>query len=244
MVNLLALDTSTDRAAMGAATRCEAVFSESPATNGRHGRDLIPRLKATLDAAGLTAREVELLAVGLGPGSYTGLRVGLMAAKTLAYASGAALVGLDSLEVIAWGAPPHCGPISVIADAQRGNLYIAEYVRDATGPPRCTRNTQVEPILHWLGRLEPATLVLGPALESPRIRALLPSSLQTAVPALNYPQGQLLIELAHAVWASGRRDDPALVEPRYLRESSAEHQWVAHQQENARANRQPPTVPD
>jgi tRNA threonylcarbamoyladenosine biosynthesis protein TsaB len=223
----LALDTSTDRAAIGVEGRTGEVFAAATETARRHGRDLIPRLKAALDAAGVKLRDVEFLAVGVGPGSYTGLRVGLMAAKTVAYATGAALVGFDSLDGIARNAPAGAQRISVVADAQRGLLYVADYVCATSGPPRCTRATQIEPLATWLARLEPGTLLMGPALDLPRIRTALPTELNFAESALNYPDGHHLIGLARELWTGGRRDDPWLLEPRYLRQSSAEEQWVA-----------------
>ena len=76
-MNLLALDTSTERAAIGLSVaigrRCSR---RRPRLRRRHGRDLIPRLAATLREAGLSLRDIDVIAVGLGPGSYTGLRVG------------------------------------------------------------------------------------------------------------------------------------------------------------------------
>ena len=101
----LALDTSTERGAIGLSVRSGLMFESSTETARHHGRDLIPRLAATLREAGTSIRDVDALAVGLGPGSYTGLRVGLTAAKTLAYATRAPLIGLDSLEAIARNAP-------------------------------------------------------------------------------------------------------------------------------------------
>ena len=86
-----------------------------------------------LATGGLRAREIEVIGVGLGPGSYTGLRVGVTAAKTLAYVTGAALVGLDSLEAVAWNAPGTALRVSVVADAQRGDVYSAEFMRQRTG---------------------------------------------------------------------------------------------------------------
>jgi hypothetical protein len=68
-------------------------------------------------------------------------------------------------------------------------------------------------------------LVLGPALDSPRIRAALPPGFNLPDIELNYPSGHRLIELAHDVFATGKRDDHWLLEPRYLRQSSAEEQW-------------------
>jgi tRNA threonylcarbamoyladenosine biosynthesis protein TsaB len=221
----LALDTSTERGAIGLSQRSGRVFASSTETARHHGRDLIPRLAATLREAGLTIRDVEALAVGLGPGSYTGLRVGLTAAKTLAYATGVPLVGLDSLDVIARNAPAGASRISVIADAQRGQLYVAEYDRQSDDRLFCTRMYQIEPLSAWLARLETGTLVLGPGLDSPRIRSALPAGFDFPDPVLNYPEGHRLIDLARETWATGRRDDPWRLEPRYLRQSSAEEQW-------------------
>jgi tRNA threonylcarbamoyladenosine biosynthesis protein TsaB len=221
----LALDTSTERGAIGLSAPSGTVFASSTEGARHHGRDLIPRLAATLREAGLSLRDVEALAVGLGPGSYTGLRVGLTAAKTLAYATGVPLIGLDSLEAIARNAPSESSQISVIGDAQRGQLYVAEYVQEPDTQMICTRACQIEPIPAWLARLEPGTLVLGPALDSHRIRHAFPAGFEFPDPALNYPVGHRLIELARETWSSGRRDDPWALEPRYLRQSSAEEQW-------------------
>jgi tRNA threonylcarbamoyladenosine biosynthesis protein TsaB len=221
----LALDTSTERGAIGLSVRSGLVFESSTETARHHGRDLIPRLAATLREAGQSIRDIDALAVGLGPGSYTGLRVGLTAAKTLAYATRAPLIGLDSLEAIARNAPADASAISVIADAQRGQLYVAEYARVSPDRLISTRSCQIEHVSAWLARLEPGTLVLGPALDSPRIRSALPAGFDFPDSALNYPVGHRLIDLARETWSTGRRDDPWLLEPRYLRQSSAEEQW-------------------
>jgi tRNA threonylcarbamoyladenosine biosynthesis protein TsaB len=226
-MNVLTLDTSTERAAIGLSVRSGEVFAATTEGGRRHGRDLIPGVAAILRVAGLRLRDIELLAVGLGPGSYTGLRVGLTAAKTLAYATGAPLIGLDSLHAIACNASVGASRISVIADAQRGQLYVAEFVRVDGIRLEPTRACQIEPLAAWLARLDPSTAILGPALDSPRIRSALPTGLEIGDSALNYPVGHRLIELARETWSSGRRDDPWTLEPRYLRDSSAEEQWNA-----------------
>ena len=128
-MNVLTLDTSTEHGAIGLAVRSGEVVVTSTEGGRRHGRDLIPAVAALLRTAGVALRDIELIAVGVGPGSYTGLRVGLTAAKTLAYATGAPLIGLDSLHAVACNAPADSPRVSVIADAQRGQLYIAEFTR-------------------------------------------------------------------------------------------------------------------
>jgi tRNA threonylcarbamoyladenosine biosynthesis protein TsaB len=225
-MTLVVLDTSTERGVIGVAARSGMVFTATTDAARQHGRDLLPTLAATLKSAGLALKSAELFAVGLGPGSYTGLRVGLTAAKTVAYATGAPVVGLDSLAAVARNAPADAVRISVVADAQRGELYVAEFSRQAPGAPLiCMRVSQIEPLAAWLARLEATTFVLGPALNSPRIQAALPAWLTATDPALNYPDGHRLVELAREAWASGQRDDPWLLEPRYLRRSAAEEQW-------------------
>jgi tRNA threonylcarbamoyladenosine biosynthesis protein TsaB len=173
-------------------------------------------------------RDLDVIAVGLGPGSYTGLRIGLAAAKTLAYATGASILGLDSLEGLAWNAPPEYPRISVVVDAQRGDVYTADFSRTASGLPLVrTSPTRVEPLASWLDRIEPGTWIVGPGLAYPRIASALPNFAVAAEAELNRPDPARLIELADLLWNGGRRDDLWALEPRYLRRSAAEEQWEA-----------------
>lgn len=223
---VLALDTSTDRAVLALADRGGAIRVAVIDSGRRHGRDLIPRLKELLDAAATAPGDVEVIAVGLGPGSYTGSRVGVTAAKTLAFAAGARLVGLNSLHAIGRDAPADAGRASVIADAQRGELYVADLVRPAPGAAMApAAETRIEPLASWLGRLEPGTVVLGPALDSPRIRPAIPADRLPSDSGCHHPAGETLIAMAREAAAAGRRDEPWLLEPLYLRRSAAEDQW-------------------
>ena len=223
----LALDTSTDRSIVGLHAGPGRTLIASANSPRRHGRDLIPQIADLCRQSELRIGNIDIVAVGVGPGSYTGLRVGIMAAKTLAFATGAGLVGLDSLDVIAQNAPPNTKAASVIADAQRGLLYVADYSQVTPGQFACTRPTQIEPVHDWLARLRPGTAVLGPALQVPRIKAVLPPWIEQGLADSNYPDGIHLIKLAQRHWESGQRDDPWLLEPRYLRRSSAEELWEA-----------------
>jgi tRNA threonylcarbamoyladenosine biosynthesis protein TsaB len=223
---MLALDTSTRCAAIGLKLRSGIVYSEKTDGSQQHGRDLIPRIAMILARGGIEARELEAIGVGLGPGSYTGLRVGVTAAKTLAYVTGAAIFGLDSLEAVAWNAPESAPRVSVFVDAQRGDVYSADFLRAAPGDPlACTRTSHIERLEDWLARLEPGTLVLGPGVDSPRIAPRLPKDLLAQSGDLNYPQGTRLIHLAGRECAAGRGENAWLLEPRYLRKSAAEEKW-------------------
>jgi len=222
-LNFLAFDTSTTRAAIGLALKSGPIYSETRQDCRKHGRDLIPSIARVLAMGPIGPRAIEAIGVGLGPGSYTGLRVGVTAAKTLAYATGADLVGIDSLEVIACNAPEEALRVTVVADAQRSDVYSAEFARTAAGENLvCTRPSQIEPLEAWQARLSPGLLVLGPGLESARIAAMVPPELLPADSSMNYPAGLHLIALASREWTSGRRENPWLLEPRYLRMSPAE----------------------
>ncbi|SIO45604.1 tRNA threonylcarbamoyl adenosine modification protein YeaZ [Singulisphaera sp. GP187] len=227
-MNLLALDTSTNRAAVVVATTDGAVHTAASDPDQRHGRNLIPVIRDLLREANLTVADLDGIAVGLGPGSYTGLRIGLTAAKTLAYTAGKPLAGLDSLEMIARNAPDEERFVSVIADAQRGDLYVANFARTESAAPLVrTSPTRIESLAEWTAGLAVPTLVLGPGLE--RLTAPLPAHARTAPAAMSWPDGGRLLLLARDVWAAGRRDDPMFLEPQYLRRSAAEEQWERKQ---------------
>ena len=224
MVHLLALDTSTPAAALAVGTAAGTVYGAAPDPAERHGRNLVPAIGALLESAGVAIGEVGGIAVGLGPGSYTGLRIGVTAAKVLAYTLGVPLVGLDSLEVVARNAPPHARRVAVIADAQRGEVYAADFARPSDDAPLDRLGaTRIERLEDWLGGLPEGTFVLGSALD--RLRAPLPAGAARGDSASGRPEPANLLALARETWATGRRDDPWQLEPLYLRRSAAEEQW-------------------
>ncbi len=229
MLNVLALDTATPRAAVAVATAAGAVHVARPDPQARHGRNLVPAIRDLLQQAGLAVGAIDVFAVGLGPGSYTGLRVGLTVAKVLAYAAGRPLVGFDSLEAVAQNAPCDALRVAVVADAQRGDLYTAEFARDAPdGPLVCRKPSGVEPLAAWAARVAPGTLVLGPGLHlERRPEPPLPAHAHAlaADDLANWPDARRLPDLAYDLWQRGRREDPWFLEPLYLRRSAAEDQW-------------------
>jgi tRNA threonylcarbamoyladenosine biosynthesis protein TsaB len=224
---LLALDTSTPRAVLAVTGADGETVTAAPDPAVRHGRVLVPAVRALLAAARLTLAELDGLVVGLGPGSYTGLRIGLTAVKTLAYAAHKPLAGLDSLDIVARNAPAAARRVAVIADAQRGDLYVADFIREAPGAvPVRVVPTRIEPFEAWAAGLAEETLVLGPAATLERVLAHLPATARLPNnPEAHWPDPHRLAELALEVWQSGRRDDPWFLEPVYLRRSAAEEQW-------------------
>jgi tRNA threonylcarbamoyladenosine biosynthesis protein TsaB len=224
----LAIDTSTPRAALaiGRAGQLPRVAPPESDPSRRHGRGLIPAIVGLLDAEGLKVAELGAIAVGLGPGSYTGLRIGLTAAKTLAYAIGKPLVALDSLEAIARNAPEDALKVAVAADAQRGDAYVAEFRRESAGTPLLRRSsTRIEPVELWANALEPGTIVLGPTLD--RLLPTWPDHVHLGTLDQGHPDPTRLIPLAFEALEAGRILDPFFVEPVYLRRSAAEDQWEA-----------------
>ncbi len=228
---LLALDTSTPHGVLalsiardGGRPFC-ALRSLDP--SARHGRALIPAICELLSDQGLSPTDLDGIVVGLGPGSYTGLRIGVTAAKTLAYALGVPLVGLDSIELVARNAPSDALFVSAIGDAQRGDLYVADFHRLALGAPlERIAPTRVVALAEWADQLSDEAFVIGPALTVDRLAPAIPARFRRPDnPEENWPYPRGLLDLAREVWESGRRDDPFSLEPTYLRRSAAEDQW-------------------
>lgn len=227
-LNLLALETSTLRAALAIRRADGRTFTARTDPAVRHGRGLIPALRELLARADLRPTDLEAIAVGLGPGSFTGLRIGLTAAKTLAYATGRPLVGLDSFDVLARNALPQALRVVVLADAQRGELFAAEYQRDAPGaPPARLGPTRIVTAVPYVETLPAGTFVLGPALDRQTLR--LPDSVARGTLDQNHPDGLHLLDLAHEAFAAGRREAPWFLEPVYIRRSAAEEKLAARE---------------
>ena len=194
----------------------------------QHARDLVPALKDLLAEVGWRPADLELIVTTLGPGSYTGLRVGLMTAKTLAFATGAGLIGVDVMTALAEQAPADATAVWTIVDAQQANLYVARFERkpEASAPVQLGE-IRVLPAQGWLTELTPTDFVLGPAV--PRLEQELAGRCRVAAPGLHLPRAEAVLAVGRRAAAAGRRDDFWSLEPLYLRASSAEVKWRARE---------------
>jgi tRNA threonylcarbamoyladenosine biosynthesis protein TsaB len=128
----VALETSTARPSVAArrAGRMEQVLLSG---ERQHASDLLPALQSALATLGAQPAEIAAVFVGVGPGSYTGLRVGVATALGLVRGTGAALCGVPSFEALAVAELASGQTCTVLLDARQGELYVARYRRDASG---------------------------------------------------------------------------------------------------------------
>ncbi len=125
---LLAFDTATSRVtvALHDGTSVVAAYTSDEAM--RHGERLAPAIAEVLRRAGVTVRDLDALAVGVGPGPFTGLRVGLVTARTMALTRGLTVHGVCTLDVLAAEAvDAGHADFSVATDARRKEVYLARY---------------------------------------------------------------------------------------------------------------------
>jgi tRNA threonylcarbamoyladenosine biosynthesis protein TsaB len=221
---LLILETS-GRVGQVALARGEALLGVRQLEESRrHARDLAPAVQDLLSSLGWSASNLDGVVVGRGPGSYTGLRVGIISAKTLAYATGCALLAVDTFAAIAAAAPPEVLCLDVLADAQQDRVYVERFERPASGAPfRSTAPLCIRPFLEWASLAAPPLCVSGPGLHGREDR--LPKGIRPLPPSCWDPHPENLLRLALERYHKGERDDLWGLEPLYLRPSSAEEQW-------------------
>ncbi len=134
---LLAFDTATPHVTVALHDGTRVVASFESEESMRHGEMLAPGIERVLEEAGATAADLTEIAVGVGPGPFTGLRVGLVTARTLGFARGLPVRGVCSLDVLAAEAVDAGLEDFVVAtDARRKEVYLASYAggRRVSGP--------------------------------------------------------------------------------------------------------------
>lgn len=138
-MRVLGIDTSSADGSVAVVERVDGgavtVLAEFRArVSNAHGESLLPWIDDVLRAAGCTLKDIDRLAVGIGPGSFTGTRIGVATAKGLALGAGMPLVGIDAFRALAAEAPA-AGPVVVAIDARKGEVYVALVDGGAVGPP-------------------------------------------------------------------------------------------------------------
>jgi tRNA threonylcarbamoyladenosine biosynthesis protein TsaB len=190
----------------------------------RHAQTLVSQIGETFRRLGLKVAELDAVAVSIGPGSFTGLRVGVVCAKTLAYAVGCRLTAVDTLEAIAANSPLDVDWVHVIADAQRGDLFVADYRRKSHTesktdwlrdlPPRIVRAED------WFASLAPGDVVSGPGLSIAPQKGS--DSWRKLPEAAWHPTARQVAAIGTSQIGQGVVADVATLEPLYIRRSAAE----------------------
>lgn len=193
----------------------------------RGAQSLAPTLAEVLRQAGWKPLDVELVAVAVGPGSFTSLRVGVTTAKTFAYAISAPVLGVGTLEIIAAqaGGVAVGEQVAVAIDAQRGDVYAARCRAKVQGSGFAPDLEVLDPAAivtaeQWISGLTGDVLATGPALE--KLSGRMPPSVSVAPPGQWQPTAATLARVAAAKHAAGERGDVWHLNPLYLRKSAAE----------------------
>jgi len=228
-MNILAIETSHLVGSVALARDGQIVAEESFQEGMVHGRELVPRLKDLVEHAGWSPSTLDLIAVSIGPGSYTGLRVGVMTAKTLAYATQTDVVAVPSLDVLARNAPPEAETVCPVVDAKRKQLYNCLYdgSRERQGEFAVAYPEELAE------DLPDGTLLLGDALEYYREVFSRPG-LTVADEALWQPRAAIVAELGYRLYQGGQRDSAMALAPLYLRRPEAEDRWREKQVQEGR----------
>ncbi|HTF56986.1 MAG TPA: tRNA (adenosine(37)-N6)-threonylcarbamoyltransferase complex dimerization subunit type 1 TsaB [Planctomycetota bacterium] len=188
-----------------------------------HGREIAPAADRLLREAGKRPADLDLIAVDIGPGSYTGLRVGLAAAKGLSFALGRPLIGVASLDVLAEAAAAKGLILAPALDAKWDQVYGALYEVRNGRPVRITEMFAEAPEA-FAARVPRGALVVGDALE--RHAALFAARGAVAAPRdLWTPKPARVAALGLRRHAEGGRDDVATLVPLYLRKTEAEEKF-------------------
>src|SRR5271166_2067938 len=130
---VLILETSGKDGQVGLARDGQLVGVRVLAEARRQARDLTAKTVELLEEQGWRARDLTAIVVAIGPGSYTGLRVGVASAKALAYAISASVFGVLTFDAIAVNIRKQAPALDVIADAQQGQLYCQRFLPNAGG---------------------------------------------------------------------------------------------------------------
>jgi tRNA threonylcarbamoyladenosine biosynthesis protein TsaB len=225
-MNLLAIETSTEACSV-ALVHGELIIARSELAPRRHAERVLPMADALLAEAGLGKHALDAIAVGRGPGAFTGVRLGIALAQGMGLALDRPVLPISSLAALALEAPEESeddadGAILAVIDARMGEVYAACYRRDGLGgvialdeERVCTPEAlQLPPVASW------QVVGSGWATYADSLQPRLTGRLRSAH-ADRYPQARHVAELAARAYAAGHAQAPELALPVYLRDKVA-----------------------
>jgi tRNA threonylcarbamoyladenosine biosynthesis protein TsaB len=227
-VLILGLETATMQVGCAIGGH-EGVLASFEVTRGRrHAETLVPAIEFICRQADVRLDEISVVAVDVGPGLFTGMRVGIATGKAIAHALRVPMIGIPSLDLLAFPLRHSDRVIVAAIDARRGEVFYAFYRQVPGGVQRISRHTVGRPddLLGDVLALGEEVLLVGDG--ALRHREVLADARRVdfADQWLSYPSAAPLVQLAHAQALREEWVNPWELEPLYLRKPDAEINWA------------------
>ncbi|NQT46775.1 MAG: tRNA (adenosine(37)-N6)-threonylcarbamoyltransferase complex dimerization subunit type 1 TsaB [Candidatus Omnitrophica bacterium] len=218
-MRVLGIETSNPILSAALLDGNEIIAERAEETGMKHSSHLVPMIDEILKKCDLSLNEIDGIAVSNGPGSFTGLRVGVTTAKALAIAVNKPLVAVSSLIVLAESVSCVDEKICTLIDAKRNRVYIALFVWERNKLKRLVKDSlMLIDDIHKIKELSGKVLFIGDGAglykdkiqDCAKVKVLFPEKL------LNYPQAGFVAKLGLAALKKGKHSDPYKLTPTYL----------------------------
>jgi len=229
MARVLALETS-GRVGSVALAQDRVVVAEEQYPHGlKHAAGIVPIIDRLCRARGWMPRDIEVVYVSVGPGSFTGLRVGVTVAKALALATGAKVVAVPTADVLARNAPEGWQNVVIVLDAKRDQVYTAVYANEG-GAPVVREAARLDDLRAVLQRVPRPVHLIGEGI--PYHQRSIPDGdpgVVTTAPELWQGRATAVVEVGDLLARQGQFTDPDRLTPIYIRRPEAEEKLMSKQ---------------
>lgn len=226
-MKVLAIETATLAGSIAIVDDSEGLIGEV-VINARiaHTERLMPSIVWLLDASGISIKEIDVFAVSIGPGSFTGLRIGLSTVKGFAFATDKPIIAVPTLDAFARNIPFCERLICPMLDARKNEVYAALYRWDNDCCTKIMPETAIKPEDLLKNIVEPVVFMgEGSRIYKNLISELLKTKAVFAPPSKMSPSASTIAEIAIEKVRQGITADPVSLVPLYIRKSEAEIHW-------------------
>ncbi|SFF98774.1 tRNA threonylcarbamoyladenosine biosynthesis protein TsaB [Desulfotomaculum arcticum] len=226
---ILGIEAATPVASVAVAAEGK-ILAERMVNNQRtHSVNLLPMIRDTLLDCGVNKKDLSGIAVSIGPGSFTGLRIGMSTAKTLAQVLNLKVAGIPTLDVLAYPLSGLAGLICPVLNARKSELYAALYGWD-NGQQVCLKPafaSGVKQLAELLLSYNQQVTFLGDGLTEyqSELNSLMGDLARFAPKCASFPRGAVVAEIGLARFTAGQCESPMHLLPKYVRKSEAEIKW-------------------
>jgi tRNA threonylcarbamoyladenosine biosynthesis protein TsaB len=225
----IAIETSGKAGSVALAEDGRVVAEEEFPHDLKHAAGVVAAIDRQVGAARWTPKDFTEVYVSAGPGSFTGLRVGVTVAKTLALSLGVKLVAVPTAAVLARNAPADARNIVIVLDAKRGQIFTARFANEGGqgGEIREAEPAHLDTLAAMLTRSPRPVHLIGEGI--PYHKQFVPDDAEVVVTAEESwsARAAVVVEIGHRMARAGEFADPDRLAPIYIRRPEAEEKWEA-----------------